>query len=108
MLKYKSLKEFQDIIDGWITTHGGYWSPLSMMCAIVEEVGELSREINHFQGFKPKKEQSDSDLGEEFGDLLFSIICLANHYKIDLDEKLELTIDKYDQRDSTRFIKDND
>ena len=105
MEKNDSIKEIQSIIDNWIHTHGGYWSPLSMICAIMEELGEVAREVNFLEGFKPKKsEQQESNLGEELADLVFSIICIANNYKIDLGKELISTISKYSERDSTRFL----
>jgi NTP pyrophosphatase (non-canonical NTP hydrolase) len=80
-----SLKEFQKRIEDWIVHHGGYWPPLSMLSAIVEEVGELAKEINHLEGFKPKKSDNLSpNLGEELADAIFALICLANSYKIDI------------------------
>ena len=106
MTQDNTLKEIQEKVDRWIMKHGGYWSPLSMLSAIVEEVGELSREINHLEGFKPKKKLHGSDLGEELSDLLFSIICLANHYKIDLNDKFNKVLEKYNNRDSKRFTID--
>jgi len=101
----RTLKGIQEKIDDWIKDHGGYWSPLAMLSAIMEERGELAREINDLEGFKPKKRIKKSpDLGEELADLLFSIICLANHYDIDLDSHLESIIAKYTKRDANRFI----
>ncbi|MHA1804334.1 MAG: nucleotide pyrophosphohydrolase [Promethearchaeota archaeon] len=101
----KTLKEFQAKIDEWIASHGGYWPPLSMVVSIMEELGEIAREINHLEGFKPKKaSEVPSSLGEELADLMFSIICLANHYKIDLTAYLNNVIKKYDKRDKNRFI----
>ena len=104
MIKENLLKEAQDEVDNWIQNHGGYWPPLSMVCAIMEELGEIAREINAIEGYKPKKsEVSDSNLGEELADLLFSIMCLANNYKIDLGEGFNNIIEKYSRRDSNRF-----
>jgi NTP pyrophosphatase (non-canonical NTP hydrolase) len=104
MSKDISLKEFQNKIDDWIAHHGGYWSPLSMLSAIVEEIGELAKEINHLEGFKPKKSDKVSpNLGEELADVMFALICLANSYKIDISYELEAVIKKYTIRDSTRF-----
>ena len=91
-----SLKEFQEKIDNWILNHGGYWPPLSMLSAIVEEVGELA---------KPKKsDENASKIGEELADVIFAILCVANYYKIDISEELGLVIEKYTKRDSKRFI----
>lgn len=104
MTQNVSLNEFQKKIDDWITHHGGYWSPLSMLSAIVEEIGELAREINHLEGFKPKKSDIISpNLGGELADVMFALICLANSYKIDIGYELEAVIKKYTIRDSKRF-----
>ncbi len=84
--------------------HGGYWPPLSMLSAIVEEIGELAKEINHLEGFKPKKSNIKSPhLGEELADVIFALICLANSYKIDISYELEAVIEKYAIRDAKRF-----
>ncbi len=100
----KSITEIQKIVNNWILEHGGYFPPLSMICAIIEELGEVTREINSLEGYKPKKaKKSNSTLGEELSDLLFSIICVANFYKIDLGEEIFKTIEKYTIRDSNRF-----
>ncbi|MFW9897786.1 MAG: MazG nucleotide pyrophosphohydrolase domain-containing protein [Candidatus Thorarchaeota archaeon] len=106
MTEKKSLKEIQQDINDWILKHGDYWPPLSMLCAIMEEFGELAREINYLEGFKPKKsrEKFKTDLGEELADIMFSVICLANYYKIDLNEKINNVIKKYSKRDANRFI----
>jgi len=99
-----SLKEYQKKIDKWILNHGGYWSPLSMFSAIVEELGELAREINHLEGFKPKKsDESATTIGEELADVIFALICVANYYKIDINQELDLVIEKFTRRNSNRF-----
>lgn len=105
MVEENSLIEIQNLVDHWIREHGGYWSPLSMICAIMEELGEVAREINSLEGYKPKKSNKlNSNVGEELADLLFSIICIANHYKVDLGKELNKIIDKYSKRDSKRFL----
>lgn len=105
MQSNNSLKEVQQRVDDWIINHGGYWQPLAILTAIIEELGELAREISSIEGFKPKKYgEKDSNLGEELGDLLYSLICIANYYKIDLNIELNKVIKKYLERDSTRFL----
>ena len=52
MSEHENLKQIQKKIDDWINDHGGYWSPLAMLASIMEEVGELAREINNLEGFK--------------------------------------------------------
>lgn len=100
-----SLKELQQKVDDWIISHGGYWPPLAMLSAIMEEVGEVARELNYYEGFKPKKnKEKQVNLGEELADLLFSLICVANYYKINLSNEFDRVLTKYLERDSTRFL----
>ena len=99
-----TLDDIQNLIDDWIQKHGGYWSPLSMLSAVIEELGEISREINYREGYKPKKsEKEGSNLDEELADLIFSVICIANHYKVNLNIELIKVMGKYTKRDSKRF-----
>jgi len=101
-----SLQDIQSAINDWITEHGGYWSPLAMLSAVMEELGELAREVNHLEGYKPKKsEHYRINIGEELADILYALVCIANHYKIDLSTELKKVINKYSERDSTRFKK---
>ncbi|MBY9010763.1 MAG: nucleotide pyrophosphohydrolase [Candidatus Lokiarchaeota archaeon] len=99
-----SLKEFQKKIDKWILSHGGYWPPLSMFSAVVEEVGELAKEINYIEGIKPKKsDETTTKVGEELADVIYAIICVANYYKIDMNDELDRVIEKFTKRDANRF-----
>ena len=89
----------------------GYWPPLAMLGALVEEMGEISRILNAKEGHKPMKTNNkdlDELLNEEIGDALFSIACLANYYKIDMHKSLENTINKYNKRDNNRWTKKED
>jgi NTP pyrophosphatase (non-canonical NTP hydrolase) len=75
-----------------------------MLGAIVEEVGELAKEINHLEGFKPKKRDgAKAQIGEELADIIYAIICVANYYKINISSELSLVIEKYTRRDAKRF-----
>ena len=66
--------------------------------------GEVAKEINHLEGYKPKKPDGvPSSIGEELADVIFAIICVSNYYKIDINKELTLTIEKYSKRDSNRF-----
>jgi NTP pyrophosphatase (non-canonical NTP hydrolase) len=100
-----SLSNTQRIVDDWIGQfEEGYWPPLSMLASIIEEVGELAREINSLEGYKTKKStKTKVSLGEELGDLIFSIVCLANYYKIDLEDVFKKAIEKYTKRDVGRW-----
>ncbi|MFX1366756.1 MAG: nucleotide pyrophosphohydrolase [Promethearchaeota archaeon] len=105
MSEKSSLQDMQHIIHDWINSHGGYWSPLAMLSAVIEEVGELAKEINHLEGYKPKKGNGkESKVGEELADILYALVCIANYYKIDLTKELKDTITKYSERDSNRFL----
>jgi len=101
-----TISNLQKVVDDWITSEGGgYWPPLSMLAAILEELGEVSRALNFFERIKPpKNDQEIGDLGLELADLIISIVCVANYYKIDLSEKLIEKIEKIKIRDKNRFI----
>ena len=100
-----TIKQAQKIVDEWINQfEEGYWPPLSMLASLVEEVGELAREINAREKIKRKKEsEPENSLGLEIADILFSLICLANYYGIDLETELKKTIQKYSTRDIGRW-----
>ncbi len=104
----KSLNEVCEDVDHWINQfEEGYWPPLSMLASIMEEVGEIAREINSLEEFKKKKNDQDEiqRISEELGDLLFSIICVSNYYKIDLEQAISNVMQKYTLRDSNRWTK---
>ena len=99
------MKEAQARVDGWISQfEEGYWPPLAILARLMEEVGELSRELNHRYGSKPKRDdEAPTDLGLEIGDVLFVLLSLANQQGIDMDESLTRVLAKYEDRDSTRW-----
>lgn len=101
------IKEMQKEVDKWISQfEEGYWHPLSMMCRMSEEVGELAREINHQFGQKPKKPGEDEgNLALELADILFIVICLANSLNLDLEEAFKAMMAKYYTRDSQRWTR---
>ena len=74
-----------------------------MMLRLMEEVGELAKEINHQYGEKPPKPgEEDNHIDEEIGDLIFAIICMANSLNIDLEDSFIKTMEKYTKRDKGR------
>ena len=99
------LKEAQDRVDAWISRfEEGYWPPLDNLARLMEEVGELAREINHRFGSKPKKDdEADQELSLELADILFVLITLANSQGIDLSEAFERVLEKYETRDAERW-----
>lgn len=97
------IKEAQKQVDDWISQFEvGYWPPLSQLAALVEEVGEAAREINHIEGSKVKRSGKEN-LESELGDVLFALICIANSYNISLVDAFKKTMSKYDKRDKTRW-----
>ena len=100
----RTLEEIQKAVDNWILQNGGYWSPLGMLAAVMEEVGELSREIMHHSSIKNKKiDEKETSLEMELGDLLYASICIANSYNISLDKAIAKSMKKYQKRDKNRF-----
>lgn len=99
------IKDWQKQVDDWISQfEEGYWQPSSMLLRLMEETGELAREINHLYGEKPKKpSEPPGDLALEMADILFIIISLANSLNIDLEDAFNRTMEKYRLRDSNRW-----
>ena len=99
------ITEAQQRVDAWISRfEEGYWPPLANLGRLVEEVGELARELNHRFGSKPKRaDEADTELELELGDVLFVLITLANSQGIDLDAAFERVLAKYEERDAERW-----
>jgi NTP pyrophosphatase (non-canonical NTP hydrolase) len=102
-----SLKSYQKQVDEWVQDYKvPYWSPLSQIASLVEEVGELSRIYNHKYGDKVKKAtEEEDDLEGELADVLFGVLCMANQEGIDLDKALTKMLNKVRIRDADRFEK---
>lgn len=101
----KTMNTMQQEVDTYISQFKtGYFSPLANLARLTEEVGELSREINHLYGEKKKKEtEADNTIKAELGDNLFVLLCIANSLDIDMTESFNETLDKYNGRDKHRF-----
>lgn len=99
------LKIIQKQVDTWVKQYKvGYFKPLEIMIRLMEEVGELAREINHRYGPKKKKlTETKKELGDEVADIIFTLVCLANSLGIDLDESFHQMIGKYNTRDNRRW-----
>ena len=99
-----TIKQAQQAIDNWINEHGvRYFSELTNMAMLTEEVVEVARIIARRYGEQSEKESDkNKDLGDEMADVLFVLICLANQSGIDLTEALEKNLKKKATRDSER------
>ncbi len=98
------IKEAQERVDVWINTTGVcYFSELTNMVILSEEVGELARIIARKYGDQSfKKSDEVSDMADEMADILWVLMCLANQTGIDLTEALENNFKKKDLRDHLR------
>jgi len=108
-LTERTLADIQRDVDEYISQFKeGYFSPLSMLARMTEEVGELAREVNHHFGEKPKKkEEADNSIEMELGDILFIVTCFANSLGIDLTEAHRKVMQKFNTRDAERWTKKN-
>ncbi|MDF2037166.1 nucleotide pyrophosphohydrolase [Bacillus sp. CMF12] len=103
----KTIKDMQTEVDSYISQFKeGYFSPLAMLARMTEELGELSREVNHHYGEKPKKStEEEKAIEEELGDMLFVLICFANSLNIDLEEAHDRVMKKFSTRDKDRWTR---
>ncbi len=104
-----TIKETQERVDQWIKTTGvRYFSELTNMAILTEEVGEVARLISRKYGDQSFKESDkNKDLGDELADVLWVLVCLANQTGVDLTAALEKNFEKKNVRDATRH-KDNE
>jgi len=99
-----TIKEAQEIVDKWINTTGvRYFSELTSLAQLVEEVGEVARVMSRTYGDQSfKKSEEGKKLSDELGDVLFALICIANQTGIDLTEAFQSNIEKKTKRDKNR------
>lgn len=99
------IKEAQEIVDQWIKTVGvRYFSELTNMALLTEEVGEVARIIARRYGDQVAKQGDlDKQLADELADVLWVLICIANQTGVDLEDALRRNIDKKLTRDKNRF-----
>ena len=107
-----TVREAQEAVDRWIKEYGvRYFSELTNMAVLTEEVGELARVISRRYGEQSWKasdprgaDNGREALGEEMADVLWVLLCLANQTGVDLTEALQKSIEKKTNRDSLRHI----
>ena len=100
-----TIKETQIAVDQWIKEYGvRYFSELTNMACLTEEVGELARVIARKYGDQSFKKGEEANLGEEMADVLWVLLCLANQTGVDLTEELRHSIEKKTRRDALRHI----
>ena len=100
-----TIKEAQQTVDQWIKKYGvRYFSELTNMAVLTEEVGELARVIARKYGDQSFKAGETENLGEEMADVLWVLICLANQTGVDLTDEFGKNLQKKTNRDNLRHI----
>ncbi|MFV0555032.1 MAG: nucleotide pyrophosphohydrolase [Mangrovibacterium sp.] len=104
MTKKLTLTEAQQLVDEWIRTIGvRYFSELTNMTILTEEVGELARIMARTYGDQSfKKSDLEANLADEMADVLWVLICLANQTGVNLNEAFLKNIEKKTKRDGER------
>jgi NTP pyrophosphatase (non-canonical NTP hydrolase) len=104
-----TIKGAQKLVDKWIRKYGvRYFSELTNLAILTEEVGEVARIIVRKYGDQSfKSSDKNKNLGDELADVLFVLMCLANQTGIDLEKALKNNLLKKSTRDKTRHIKNN-
>ena len=98
-----TIQEAQNAVDQWIKTIGvRYFSELTNMAVLTEEVGELARVMARKYGDQSFKAGEKDNLGEEMADIFWVLCCLANQTDVDLTEEFRKSIEKKTKRDATR------
>lgn len=98
-----TIQEAQNTVDQWIRTYGvRYFSELTNMAVLTEEVGELARVMARKYGDQSFKAGEQENLAEEMADILWVLCCLANQTGVDLTEAFARSIEKKTHRDACR------
>ena len=98
-----TLEEAQKAVDDWIKTYGvRYFSELTNMAILTEEVGEVARIIARTYGDQSFKKDEKNNLADELTDVLSVLLCLANQTGVDMTEALRRNLEKKTRRDKDR------
>lgn len=99
------LKELQRKVDEWITTTGvRYFSELTNMAVLTEEVGELARVMSRRYGDQSFKEGEKDNLSDEIADILWVLAAIANQTGVDMEKAVEANFVKKNNRDKERHV----
>ena len=97
------LRELQDDIDAWVRTYGvRYFSELTNLGILMEEVGEVARIMTRRYGDQSFKGTEKNELADELADVLFVLTCIANQTGVDLTEAVRRNLEKKTKRDRDR------
>lgn len=97
------IRDLQQRVDEWIRTYGvRYFSELTNMAVLTEEVGELARVMARRYGDQSFKAGEKDDLADEMADIIWVLTCLANQTGVDLEQAIERNFEKKTSRDKER------
>lgn len=101
-----TIRDVQRRVDDWIKTYGvRYFSELTNMAILTEEVGEVARIMARQYGEQSfKASDTKHDLADEMADVLWGLVCLANQTGVDLTEAFERNLKKKTERDNERHL----
>lgn len=100
-----TIREAQQLVDQWIRQYGvRYFSELTNMACLTEEVGELARIMARKYGDQSFKQGEEQNPADEMADVLWVLMCLANQTGVDLTKALRKNLEKKTSRDKTRHI----
>lgn len=100
-----TLDEAQKTVDRWIKTYGvRYFSELTNMACLTEEVGELARVMARRYGDQSFKAGENTDPADEMADVLWVLLCLANQTGVDLTQAFRRNLEKKTRRDAKRHV----
>lgn len=100
-----TIEEAQKQVDSWIKEYGvRYFSELTNMAVLTEEVGEMARVMARKYGDQSFKEGEKDNLDDEIADVLWVLLCIANQTGVDLTQAFARNLEKKTQRDRTRHI----
>jgi NTP pyrophosphatase (non-canonical NTP hydrolase) len=103
MTQQITIKQAQKMVDNWIKSIGvRYFSEMTQLAQLTEEVGEVARVISRTYGDQSFKKHEEKELADELADVLFVLICIANQTNVDLAEAFQKNMDKKTKRDKTR------
>jgi len=98
-----SLNQLQEDVDAWVQSIGvRYFSELTNLGILVEEVGEVARIMTRRYGAQSFKDAEKNDLGDELADVLFVLTCIANQTGVDLTDAMRRNLEKKTLRDKDR------
>jgi NTP pyrophosphatase (non-canonical NTP hydrolase) len=96
-----NFETLQEVVDQWIRGHGRYWDKFEILARLTEDLGEVAATLQHAEGLRSGRE--NLDLGDEIGDLLFTLAAFANVNDLRLGDCVNGVMEKYQTSDSTEW-----